>query len=335
MADETAVTPMRVFFLCTHNSSRSQMAERLLRTRGGDRYAVFSAGTHPCRMHPLAIRATAEIGIDRSLEAGYRAKDIEEFAGQPPMDLVVTVCDEAAEEYPFFPGARRQEHRGFPDPSAATGTEEERLAVFRQVRDGLAARIGTVLRAPGASTSSRHTSATLDRVECIASGHASTPQEPQPRPLAMPSKRAQYRQTGSDWSRRSFAVASVRCGRLCHPAPSAGHIEADAVGDQRQEEVDGHRQRIDRIAPGVQERHPIGARSGDGQEANHPDDDPRPAARSNCQPNQSQRRQAQRESERHVDLERQRAVSQGPAHPRQRLVQILRERRRPLGAGMD
>jgi arsenate reductase len=117
------------------------MAEGLLRARGGDRYAVFSAGTHPRGVHPLAIRAMAEMGIDLSPEAGYRAKGIEEFAGQPPMDLVVTVCDEAAEECPFFPGARRQEHWGFPDPSAATGPEAERLAVFRQVRDSLAARI--------------------------------------------------------------------------------------------------------------------------------------------------------------------------------------------------
>ncbi len=129
----------RVLFLCTHNSSRSQMAEALLRARGGGRYAVFSAGTHPRQVHPLAIRAMGELGIDISEAAGYRAKSVQKFAGaEPPMDLVVTVCDDAAEECPFFPGARRQEHWGFPDPSAATGTEEERLAVFRQVRDAIA-----------------------------------------------------------------------------------------------------------------------------------------------------------------------------------------------------
>src|SRR5579871_5796855 len=93
-----ATQPRRVLFLCTHNSSRSQMAEGLLRARGGERCAVFSAGTHPGRVHPLAIRAMAEIGIDLSEAAGYRAKGIEEFINQPPMDLVVTVCDEAAEE---------------------------------------------------------------------------------------------------------------------------------------------------------------------------------------------------------------------------------------------
>ncbi|HEX8033470.1 MAG TPA: arsenate reductase ArsC, partial [Ktedonobacterales bacterium] len=127
-------------FLCTHNSSRSQMAEGLLRARGGGRYVVYSAGTQPRSVHPLAIAVMREIGIDISEAAGYRAKGMGEFAGQA-IDLVVTVCDDAAEECPFFPGARRQEHWGFPDPSAATGSEEERLAVFRRVRDGIAARI--------------------------------------------------------------------------------------------------------------------------------------------------------------------------------------------------
>jgi arsenate reductase (thioredoxin) len=136
---------MRVLFLCTHNSSRSQMAEGMLRARSGGRYVVFSAGTHPRSVHPLAIQAMREIGIDISEAAGYRAKLLDEFIGQPPMDLVVTVCDEAAEECPFFPGARRQEHWGFPDPSAAMGTEAERLAAFRSVRDQIAARITTFI----------------------------------------------------------------------------------------------------------------------------------------------------------------------------------------------
>jgi len=132
---------MHVLFLCTHNSSRSQMAEGLLRAHSGDRYAVFSAGTHPRSVHPLAIQVMREIGIDISEAAGYRAKSLDEFVGQPPMDLVVTVCDDAAEECPYFPGARRQEHWGFPDPSAVIGSEEERLAAFRSVRDAIAARI--------------------------------------------------------------------------------------------------------------------------------------------------------------------------------------------------
>jgi arsenate reductase (thioredoxin) len=145
MTDMPQSTPYRVLFLCTHNSSRSQMAESLLRTRGGVRYQVFSAGTHPRAVHPLAVNAMAELGIDISGVAGHRAKGIEEFEDQPSMDLVVTVCDEAAEECPYFPRARRQEHWGFPDPSRATGSEEERLAVFREVRDAIAARIDAFL----------------------------------------------------------------------------------------------------------------------------------------------------------------------------------------------
>jgi arsenate reductase len=123
-----------------HTSSRSQMAEGLLRARGGERFRAFSAGKHPRTVHPLAIAAMAEIGIDISEAAGHYAKGLDAFARQT-FDLVVTVCDETAEECPFFPGARRQEHWGFPDPSTATGTEAERLAVFRQVRDAIAVRI--------------------------------------------------------------------------------------------------------------------------------------------------------------------------------------------------
>jgi arsenate reductase len=121
------------------------MAEGLLRARGGDRYAVFSAGTHPRGVHPLAIQVMRAIGIDISEAAGHRAKSLDAFTGQPPMDLVVTVCDEAAEECLYFPGARRQEHWGFPDPSAVSGGEEERLAAFRSVRDAIAGRIDAFL----------------------------------------------------------------------------------------------------------------------------------------------------------------------------------------------
>jgi len=134
--------PLRVLFLCTHNSSRSQMAEGLLQARGGADYEVFSAGTQPRSVHPLAIQAMRELGIDIS---NHRAKGIEEFRAQPPMDLVVTVCDDAAETCPFFPNARHQEHWGFPDPSAVTDSEHERLAAFRQVRDLIATRINQFL----------------------------------------------------------------------------------------------------------------------------------------------------------------------------------------------
>ena len=135
---ESQPQPMRVLFLCTHNSSRSQMAEGLLHSRGGVAYEVFSAGTEPRVVHPLAIKVMHEIGIDIS---DHRAKSLEEFREQPPMDLVVTVCDEAAEACPYFPNARRQVHWGFPDPSRVEGSEEERLAAFRHIRDLIATRI--------------------------------------------------------------------------------------------------------------------------------------------------------------------------------------------------
>jgi len=141
----TGEEPMRVLFLCTHNSSRSQMAEGFLRARGGKRYTVFSAGTHPRAVHPLAVKAMAELGIDISEATGHRAKSMEEFVNAPPMDLVVTVCDEAAEECPYFPHALHQEHWGFPDPSTALGSEQERLIVFRQVCDAIAQRIDAFL----------------------------------------------------------------------------------------------------------------------------------------------------------------------------------------------
>jgi arsenate reductase len=149
-----AKQPVRVLFLCIHNSSRSQMAEGLLRARGGPDYQVFSAGTQPRAVHPLAFQAMAELDIDLSQ---HWSKGIEDFDDQPPMDLVVTVCDEAAEACPFFPRAHRQEHWGFPDPSAATGALEERLAVFRQVRDAISARIGLFLEQEyGASNRADH-----------------------------------------------------------------------------------------------------------------------------------------------------------------------------------
>lgn len=136
--EKQLVQPLRVLFLCTHNSSRSQMAEGLLRARGGADFEVFSAGTEPRMVHPLAIKAMQEIGIDIS---GHTAKGIDVFAEQPAMDLVITVCDEAQEACPFFPNARRQVHWGFPDPSRVTGTEEERLAAFRHIRELIATKI--------------------------------------------------------------------------------------------------------------------------------------------------------------------------------------------------
>lgn len=126
-----------VLFLCTHNSARSQMAEGLLRAWGADRYEACSAGIEATEVRPLAIRAMAELGIDIT---GQRSETLDDYVGRA-FDLAVTVCDEAREACPFFPGAARQLHWSFDDPSAATGTEDERLAVFRRVRDEIAARI--------------------------------------------------------------------------------------------------------------------------------------------------------------------------------------------------
>ncbi len=133
---------LRISFLCTHNSSRSQMAEGLLRARAGASYEVFSAGTQPLVVHPLAIKAMQEIGIDISC---HRAKHLDEFREQPPIDLVVTVCDEAAEACPYFPHARWQVHWGFPDPSCVEGSEEERLTAYRHIRDLIAVRLDQFL----------------------------------------------------------------------------------------------------------------------------------------------------------------------------------------------
>src|SRR5215212_10952623 len=127
----------RVLFLCTHNSARSQMAEGLLRDLAGDRFEVMSAGTEATHLRPLAIRVMDEIGIDIS---GHESKTLDRYLGGP-FDYVITVCDEANEACPFFPGAKNRLHWSFEDPSRADGSEEERLAVFRRVRDEIRERI--------------------------------------------------------------------------------------------------------------------------------------------------------------------------------------------------
>src|SRR5918994_1611700 len=115
----------RVLFLCTHNSARSQMAEGLLRHLGGDRFEAYSAGTEATRVRPLAISAMNELGIDI---ARQESKTLDRYLGEP-FDAVITVCDDAAEACPVFPGAERRLHWSFPDPSKAAGTEEQQLAV--------------------------------------------------------------------------------------------------------------------------------------------------------------------------------------------------------------
>lgn len=134
----------RVLFLCTHNSARSQMAEGLLRHLAGDRFDAYSAGTEATVVRPLAIRAMAELGIDIS---GHESKTLDRYLGEP-FDAVVTVCDQAAEACPVFPGAKERLHWSFPDPSKATGTEAEQLAVYRDVRDAIRARIAGELLPP-------------------------------------------------------------------------------------------------------------------------------------------------------------------------------------------
>ena len=126
-----------VLFVCTHNSARSQMAEGLLRDRYGDRYDVYSAGTERTHVRPLAAEVMEEIGVDLS---GHTSKTIEDL-GDRSFDVVVTVCDAAREACPYLPAEKENLHRSFDDPSAAEGTEEKRRAVFRRVRDELAAWI--------------------------------------------------------------------------------------------------------------------------------------------------------------------------------------------------
>jgi arsenate reductase (thioredoxin) len=127
----------RVLILCTGNSARSQMAEGLFRQEAGERYQVFSAGTKPSQVRPEAIAAMREIGIDIS---GHRSKSVDEFSGHE-LDLVITVCDNANESCPVFPGSTRRLHWPFEDPAAVVGSEEQRIAAFRWTRDQIQQRI--------------------------------------------------------------------------------------------------------------------------------------------------------------------------------------------------
>ena len=121
----------RVLILCTGNSARSQMAEGLLRHDAGDRFEVQSAGTKPGHVRPEAIAVMNELGIDIS---GHRSKHVDEFQDQS-FDYVLTVCDNAKESCPVFPGHSKDIHKAFEDPAGFQGTEEERLALFRKVRN--------------------------------------------------------------------------------------------------------------------------------------------------------------------------------------------------------
>lgn len=136
--------PRRVLFLCTANSSRSQMAEAIVNARY-PAWQAFSAGAQPSGLvHPMALQVLREIGIDHH----GTSKSMQRFRGQP-FDLVVTVCDEASEECPVWLGQGMRLHANFIDPAKATGAEEERLAVFRKVRDELLLRLPDLLRETG------------------------------------------------------------------------------------------------------------------------------------------------------------------------------------------
>jgi arsenate reductase (thioredoxin) len=132
----------KVLFLCTGNSCRSQLAEAIVNARMGDEWEAVSAGTYPSGyVHPNAVRVLHEIGIEHQ----GRSKSADEFRAVP-FDLVVTVCDSAAEECPVWLGPGKRVHLGFPDPAKATGADEEVLAVFRAVRDDMLVKIPDLLR---------------------------------------------------------------------------------------------------------------------------------------------------------------------------------------------
>src|SRR4030042_5992230 len=133
---------LRVLFLCTENACRSQMAEGLVNHYLAGKVKAFSAGVRPTKVNPRAIQVMAELGIDLS---NHRSKSIDDLPGQE-FDLVVTVCDQAREECPFFPGPTEKLHLGFRDPAKATGTDAEILTAFRRVRDKMREQILPLLQ---------------------------------------------------------------------------------------------------------------------------------------------------------------------------------------------
>lgn len=129
--------PIRVLFLCTGNSCRSQMAETLLRHYGGGDFEICSAGTDPKPVHPMAIEVMQELGIDI---ADYRSTHLDAY-GDRTFDYIITVCDRARDNCPTFPGDVERIHWGFDDPAAADGDDESRRRVFRRVRSEIAERV--------------------------------------------------------------------------------------------------------------------------------------------------------------------------------------------------
>jgi len=140
------VQKTRVLFLCTGNSARSQMAEAILRKRAGDYFEVYSAGLEPKGLNPYTLRVLNETGIDTS---ELRSKALTEFIGKQHFGYLITVCSNAEEKCPIFPGMGMRLHWPFDDPAAFHGSEEETLAVFREVRDQIDATISKWLGAQG------------------------------------------------------------------------------------------------------------------------------------------------------------------------------------------
>ena len=137
----TEDAPIRVLVVCTGNSARSVIAEALIRRYGGEDFDVNSAGTEPSRINPLTERVLDEARIDHSWA---RSKSVNEFLGQQ-FDYVITVCDDARQACPVFPGVHESLHWGYEDPAAVEGTEEERLAAFRLTLTMMASRIQTFI----------------------------------------------------------------------------------------------------------------------------------------------------------------------------------------------
>ncbi len=130
-----SVEKQHVLFLCTGNSARSQMAEAFLRIHGGDRFEAYSAGLEPKSINPLAVQVMQEAGIDIS---GQSSKGVGEYLGKAHFQYLITLCDEAEKNCPsVWPGVNRRVRWAFDDPAAATGTEDEKLAKFREVRDAI------------------------------------------------------------------------------------------------------------------------------------------------------------------------------------------------------
>ena len=133
----------KVLFLCTGNSARSQMAEALLRRHAGDRFEVYSAGIEPKGLNPWTVKVLEEIGLDVS---GHYSKSLNEYKGKVDFAYLITVCSDADQRCPHFPGMGKRMHWPFEDPAAMEGPDERKLAKFREVRDQIEARILAWLR---------------------------------------------------------------------------------------------------------------------------------------------------------------------------------------------